>query len=301
MATYNGAAFLPAQLASFSDQSHRNWTLVASDDHSVDATPELLADFAKQMDPRENPVHCLIGPGQGAAQNFLSLLRAEAAREAAWIAFADQDDVWFPDRLTRGLAALEDISGPALYCSRTHILDGVSQQGRLSAPRPRPPSFRNALVQNIASGNTILLNPAAAALVKAAAHEAKDVVVHDWWTYQLVAGAGGQIIHDDEPTLYYRQHQGNHIGANDTTLARLRRIRQLLRGDLKLWNAVNIEALSRSSHRLTPENQAILRAFADMRGKTFFARLAALRNLHLYRQHLPSTAALWVAAAIGRI
>lgn len=301
MAVYNGARTLPAQLESLAAQDHANWSVLASDDGSADDSRAVLADFAAR-DARVRPLR---GPGQGACANFMSLLRqADAAWPAgSWLAFCDQDDVWLPDRLSRGIAALTRDPGdrPALYCSRTWITDDALQTRRLSAPRPRPPSFANALVQNIASGNTILLNAAAARLAAEAAQEVDRPVVHDWWLYQLITGAGGLVVHDDTPTLLYRQHGVNQIGANDTARARLKRLRQLLRGDFRAWNTVNIAALRASAHRLTPENRALLERFAALRQAPLPMRLLRMSRLGLYRQSRPAQIALWLAAALGRL
>lgn len=301
MAVYNGARTLPAQLESLAAQDHANWSVLASDDGSADDSRAVLADFAAR-DARVRPLR---GPGQGACANFMSLLRqADTAWPAdSWLAFCDQDDVWLPDRLSRGMAALTALpeDRPALYCSRTWITNATLSERRLSAPRPRPPSFSNALVQNVAAGNTILLNAAAARLVKEAAGEVQNVVVHDWWVYQLISGAGGAVVHDDCPTVLYRQHTANEIGANDGTYARLKRIHQLLRGDFRDWNAINITALRRSSHRLTEENRALLEAFATARDAPLLQRLTSLARLHLYRQTRAATIALWIAAVLGRI
>ena len=109
------------------------------------------------------------------------------AREAgaccpdSWIAFADQDDQWLAGKLSRAIAALaaKDPEVPALYCSRTWITDENLRGRRLSPSRPKPPGFANALVQNIAGGNTIVLNGAASKLIAAAAgdpdHQHADV------------------------------------------------------------------------------------------------------------------------------
>lgn len=296
MAVYNGGAVLREQLDSFAAQDHARWRLLASDDGSSDNSRAVLAAFAAEG----HDVTVLDGPGQGGTANFLSLV-ARAEEDGGWLAFSDQDDVWMPDRLSRGIAALEGLDGPALYCSRTWITGPDLKGRRLSPARPRGASFRNALVQNVVAGNTILLNAQAARLARAAVHEARRVVVHDWWLYQLVTGAGGAVVHDDRPTLYYRQHVANQIGANDTWPARIRRIRQLLRGDFRAWNAVNIAALSASAHRLTPENRARLDAFADLHAAGPLRRLAALRRLRLYRQSWPAQAALWLAALLGRM
>lgn len=300
LAVYNGGDFLSDQLQSIAAQEHQSWQVLASDDGSKDKSRDILGEFAAA-----HPAICLSGPGAGAAGNFLSLIRRtpEIAPAGHWMAFCDQDDVWLPDKLSRGIATLGDSEDPrpALYCSRTWITDTALGQRRLSAARPRPPSFRNALVQNVASGNTILLNPAATRLVEEAAQKIERVVVHDWWVYQLITGAGGRVVHDDTPTLLYRQHDVNQIGSNDTRLARLRRIRQLLDGHFRDWNEVNIAALSRLEEYLTPENQEILAEFVAMRRGPMLARLARLWRLGLYRQSTISTFALWVALVLNRI
>jgi len=303
LAVYNGADGLPAQLDSIAAQDDPDWRLLVSDDGSHDDSDALIAAFAGRMQGRR--VVRLTGPGQGAARNFLFLIRQWRAHlpPGSLMAFCDQDDVWLTDKLGRGRAALAAVpeNVPALYCSRTWITDDRLIGRRLSAKRPHAPGFRNALVQNIASGNTILLNPAAAALVAAAADEVRDVVVHDWWVYLLVTGAGGRVLHDDTPTLLYRQHAGNQIGANDHFRARCKRIRQLLRGDFRDWNARNIAALTASAHRLTTENRRLLEQFAAMRRAPLPARLWQLSRLRLYRQSRPAQVALWLAAVLGRL
>ena len=104
MGTRNGARFLRAQLATIAAQSHRDWRLVASDDGSTDAT---------RGDPRGLPRRRRGGPGRrsgqgpcrGFAANFLALAGDPGIR-ADFYAFADQDDLWHPERLARGLARL---------------------------------------------------------------------------------------------------------------------------------------------------------------------------------------------------
>ncbi len=301
MAVWNGADNLPEQLESLSTQSHQNWQLLVSDDGSTDASCQKISEFAAQG----HRITCLTGPELGAGENFMSLIRAmpDHAAENSWLAFCDQDDVWHPDRLARGIAALEvrDKACPALYCSRSWITRADLSGRRISALRSRPPGFHNALVQNIVSGNTILLNPAATRLVQAAARESGPVVVHDWWVYLIITGAGGRVVHDDQPTLLYRQHTANQVGANDSGMAKMKRLVMLLRGDFRDWNTRNIAALRRSSARLTPENRALLEEFSQMRESHFHLRLWRLYRMGLYRQSYSSTLALWLAALLRRL
>ena len=300
MAARNGADHLPEQLRSIATQFHTNWSLRASDDGSTDGTFAMLKDFAAQG----HAASVVRGPCKGGTENFMSLLRAVPETEQeSYLAFCDQDDVWMPTRLSHGIAALEQLpeGQPALFCSGTLITDNDLRNPRPSPPRPKLPGFRNALVQNIASGNTTLLNPAATRLVCAAAHEAGEVVVHDWWVYQIVAGAGGTVIHDDTPLIYYRQHAENQIGANDTPRAQLRRIVMLLNGRFREWNEINIAALRASGHRLSAENLAVLEDFACLRKGGLFARFSRFLRLGLYRQSRPGTLALWLSVFLHRL
>lgn len=299
MAVRDGAAHLPEQLASIAAQSHRNWHIHASDDGSGDGSGMVLRGFAA----RGGALTLLEGPRQGAAANFLSLIRhlGQCGTAPGWTAFSDQDDVWHPDRLARGLAALSTVAAgtPALFCSRLTITDPGLRPLRLSPSRPRAPGFRNALVQNIAAGNTLLLNPAAARLICAAAREVAEIVVHDWWIYQVVTGAGGVVVHDDRALVLYRQHGANQIGANDTARARARRMMMILQGHFRSWNEINIRALRGSAHRLTAENRTVLEEFARMReSRNPLDRLRRFRRLGLYRQNVEGDCALWLSAML---
>ncbi len=305
LAVHNGARFLPEQLDSFAAQSHRAWDLIASDDGSEDESAAQLAAFADRMRDRGHCVDIVPGPAAGhASANFLTLLSRTDG--ADWVAFADQDDVWLPEKLSAATAMLAGCAPetPTLYCSRTWITGTDLQDPVPSRRFARAFGFRNALVQNIAAGNTIVLNRAAADTARKAAAAALEVArlpAHDWWLYQLITGAGGRILHDDTPRLYYRQHGGNQIGAHRGTRAALVRLRALLSGRFRAWNAENIAALEAAGDLLTEENRAVLRSFAALRGMRFRARLAAFGALGLYRQTRLAQAATWLAVALGRI
>lgn len=300
MTVCNAAANLDAQLRSIAAQDHENWTLIVSDDGSQDGSAGIAQRFAQKAGARRVIVRQ--GPQEGFAENFLTIVR-NGWQPGHCLAFSDHDDVWFPDRLSRGLRALAGMGDmAALYCSRTVITDAALRPLRLSPPRPRAPSFQNALAQNIAAGNTILANPAAARLLHEAACRKPRIVSHDWWAYQIVTGAGGTILHDDAPTVLYRQHAANQIGANDSARARLRRIGMILSGVYRRWNDLNLSALASAADLLTAENRDLVERFAAIRSRTRGLRsMIALRKLRLYRQTSASTAALYIAALFNRL
>ncbi|MEM6374609.1 MAG: glycosyltransferase [Pseudomonadota bacterium] len=304
LAVHDGEAYLRAQLDSLAAQTWPYWNLIAGDDQSRDTSRAILTAFAQQMQASNREIRILDGPGRGGALHFLTLL-SQVPAQSDRVAFCDQDDVWMADKLARAHAALETVSEsqPCLYCSRTWVTGPNLETPRLSPLWPRTFGFRNALVQNIASGNTIVLNRAAIGLAQRAAQgalEGSELPAHDWWLYQVITGAGGHIIHDARPTLYYRQHARNQIGANRGLLAGYARAKAIWRGGYQRWNSANIAALQRAG-TLTAENAAYLDAFARLRQQPMLSRMRALSTLGLYRQTPATQAALWIATALGRL
>jgi glycosyltransferase involved in cell wall biosynthesis len=298
MCTKDGAAFLAEQLKSIAGQSHTNWTLTVSDDGSIDETKEILVRFA-QNHGRKTIIRD--GPQKGVCANFLSLA-TDPVIDADYFAFSDQDDVWHQDKLLRALSWLQTVPPdvPALYCGRTVL---ISTDGRSYGFSPlfcRPPSFRNALIQSLGGGNTMVFNKATKKLLETVGP--LEVVLHDWWMYQLVAAVGGAIHYDPQPMLQYRQHSYNLIGSNLGQRARLIRIGMLLNGRFRDWNMTNIAALEQiPAHLIAPQNRAVLDLFCKARTGSLLQRLKYLKRSGVYRQTWLGNIALYAAAIIARI
>jgi len=299
LATYQGHHYLTEQLDSFAMQTHQNWTVWVSDDGSLDGTHAILEHYKKHW-----PVGRLFtfnGPAKGHTANFLSLT-CTATILADYYAYADQDDIWEADKLARAVAWLQSVPSdmPTLYCSRTRIVDTYNRAIGLSPLFTHPASFTNALVQNIAGGNTMVFNNATRELL-CEAGENIPVVAHDWWTYILVSGCGGQVFYDASPTLRYRQHENSLMGTNLTWFGRLNRIRMLWQGRFKQWNDNNIVALKSMQHRLTPDNLRRVEQFAAARHMRLPARLFHLKQSGIHRQTLLGNFALIVAAILKKL
>ncbi|WP_142663230.1 glycosyltransferase [Paracoccus laeviglucosivorans] len=295
MAVYQGQTYLPVQLRSLIEQHWQDWHLIVGDDGSTDRSRKILDDFAAELAPGR--VRTVPGPRAGAAANFRALLD-QVPPDATHIAFCDQDDAWDAEKLSRGIQALPE-HVPAIWCSRVVVCDMRMQPLSLS-PLPRhKPCFRHALMQNLVQGNTLLMNRAAYDIVRAANAEAGPVVMHDWWIYQLVTGAGGQVIYDPLPSVLYRQHGANVVGANNRLISRLGGLKRMFAGTYREWSRTNLQALVASKHRLTPENRALLEQFAALHG-SFPQRVGALRRGGFRRQGRVSQAALWLAVLLRR-
>ena len=104
MALYNGAAYLEEQLQSILSQTVRPDEVILSDDGSSDGTVELARDFIGR--------HGLSGRWKlfentknlGYAENFH---RAAGFASGGLLFFADQDDLWLPDKIEKMLVVME--------------------------------------------------------------------------------------------------------------------------------------------------------------------------------------------------
>jgi glycosyltransferase involved in cell wall biosynthesis len=299
MSTYNGEKFLAEQLQSIEDQTHKNWRLVISDDGSSDNTLAIAKQYQQKWG--SDRLEIRQGPQQGFCQNFLSMA-CDSDIRADLYAFSDQDDVWLTDKLARAVAyfkASNESQLPRAYGSRTQIVNEALKPLGFSPEFTLPRSFRNALVQSIAGGNTQVFNQATKAVLEQAG--CQKVVSHDWWLYQIVKGAGGIFYYDPKPTLLYRQHANALVGGNSSFKARIERIFYVLNGRFKNWNDINYTALCNIRHLLSKDSQDILDIFGIFRGAHFKDRIRLLEVCGLYRQTWQGTFSLWLATIINKI
>lgn len=297
LCTLDGARFLPAQLASIEQQSHKNWRLIVSDDGSTDATLTMLHHFAKRV---PQPVEIRAGPRRGPSANFLSLA-TDPNIVGDYFAFCDQDDRWHPDKLKHALGWLQsqpqDVS--SVYCGRTRLVRESGDPYGHSPLFSKPPSFSNALVQSIAGGNTMVFGRATKQLLEKTGPV--HIVSHDWWIYQLVSGSGGRVHYETNSHVDYRQHAANYMGSNKGFRAVWERVRMVLRGRFAAWNDLNLAALNQSSHLLTSDCQELLETYHKMRSGSLSVRLVALFRSGVRRQTLVGNVALLTAVVLKKI
>jgi glycosyltransferase involved in cell wall biosynthesis len=274
LSTYNGEKFLAAQLESFVAQDFEDWRLVWRDDGSSDSTVAMMRAFADTLAPGRCVESPSSGPHLGAAPSFLLLL--SEARDARLIAFADQDDVWLPGKLARATARVMATGNrPALYCAQQYMVDAALRGAKKSAAHTNPPGFPASLTQNIANGNTLVMNRAACDLITAI--PAPAGTVHDWWSYIVVSACGGEVIFDAEPQVLYRLHKNNLIAASPSTAARA--IAALNRGSAIFMTMMRRHAdmLSRHEALLTPAARGDLALIRAGLAGGWRQRLAALK------------------------
>ena len=223
LAAYKGNDYAGAMIDSILAQDCDNWELVLSDDGGF--TEDLLAGYAEKY-PDRITLH-RSGRRFGSAQkHFLYLMKL--CRNAEYLMFCDQDDVWHPDKVRKTLAAMQaaeqaareesrsENAPPVLVHTDLRVVDGdlrtidesFMHYSRLDATRLK---LNELLIQNVVTGCTLMINRPLTALALEGAEEEK-MLMHDWWI-ALCAAAFGRSVFLPEATIDYRQHGGNVVGA----------------------------------------------------------------------------------------
>lgn len=224
LATYNGEAYVDRQLESILVQSFGDLEVLVSDDGSQDETLQVVQRYAA-ADPRVSLTCDVAGHG-GARDNFLWLV---SQATAPYIAFSDQDDVWLTEKLALEMAEmrrLEDEYGtdtPLLVFSDLAVADEELEVVHPSFMHyagldPKRLSLANLLAQNVSPGCVMLADRALYAEALELPEDRRSVAMHDWW-FMLTAAALGHIGYVDQPTMLYRQHGDNEVGAESNTAA----------------------------------------------------------------------------------
>ena len=258
MPVLNGATFLPAQFESLAAQTACPGQIIVSDDGSDDGSMRSVQKFAQEA---PFGILCVDGPRRGYASNVMSLLSHAGS---GVVGFCDQDDVWSADRIEVGLKSLANLDGPALHVVAREGFGGGWAGSRLHRRHERSEdSFATALLRNRAPANATLLNAEAVTLVRrGAARLGAPPAFPDWWIYGLVTGAGGTVLQDPRPGVWYRSHRGNLLGDAGTPRGAVKRLRSLASGRYGGWLRENTRALEACADLLTPTSQARLRQFA---------------------------------------
>lgn len=229
MATFNGAAHLEDQVRTILDQRGVDVRLIVRDDGSIDATGALVAAIVAREPDRVVVMHDDAGPCGSAAANFCQMLRSVAVEPGAFVALADQDDVWFPDKLACAVERLraEEADGYSSNLLAFSDEEHAAWQVRKDAPQ-QPFDY---LFQGASAGCTYVLSARALAVVQAGVDRLGSTLPlhasHDWLVYALCRSAGLRWSMDDRARIAYRQHAANVYGTKSGLARIVERVRLL--------------------------------------------------------------------------
>lgn len=218
MSTYNGKDYLREQIDSILAQNCKeqmgvDLKLFIRDDGSKDGTQKILDEYAEKYPDK---ISWYQGENIGVIKSFFELIE-KSDEKAEYYAFSDQDDYWHKEKLSAGIEQIksmtnDDVKEPLLYCCSQLLVDeNLKEIDNTMTRKEKRASFENAVVENIVTGCTIVMNKTLRDMAKA--YPPKFTVMHDWWFY-LLASCYGKIYYDKNQYISYRQHGTNTVGYN---------------------------------------------------------------------------------------
>ena len=300
LSTYNGEHYLSDQVDSLLSQSFTDWRLLIRDDGSTDRTQAIIDAYITSHPDKiillKDEIGCV-----GTSQSYSQLLRQSTA---PYIALCDQDDSWISEKLAIQMSKMleeENKTGkdfPLLINTdlmvTTHTLDILSKSlwsYQYINPVKRC-SLRNLLVQNHITGCTCLMNRA---LVNNALPIAEGAVMHDWWI-ALIAAAKGKIISIKTPTVLYRQHKYNTVGAKKWCFLFI--VKQLYKGSASYQDSykqtrAQAEALINSG-LIDGDSMLITQKYVGMFEKSWLKRRKIMLSEGFYKYGLLRNLAMFL-------
>ncbi len=209
MSTYNGAEYLDTQIQSILAQTGVEVRLFVRDDGSTDGTVDILDRYMRQ-----GQLEYYVGDNVGYVRSFHDLVRM--APKAEFYAFSDQDDLWQPTKLSRGVEQIHAIQSPALYCSNSYRWHGDDP---LTAWHDATfyTNLESLLIWPIIQGCTYVFNRQLVEIVRS--HQVNYADPHDTWL-MLAAAIFGQVIYDPVPSMKYRIHDHQFSNIQSSPLRR---------------------------------------------------------------------------------
>lgn len=287
MATYNGVRFIGEQIESIQSQTYKNWRLLVSDDCSSDGTLDVVRRYAAR-DDRISIVSEGLRYG-GAMENFFALM---SKSDAPYCMFSDQDDVWLPRKIENeyhAAAARERLDGPdvpiavytdmAVVDARLHeISPSFLEQEK---KRDMRGDLRAFITISGAAGCTMLFNRALRNLV--AGSDCSLALMHDWWI-GIVAASCGALLYLDEPSMLYRQHSNNEVGA--VSYSFWRRAVNFSESREKYWLSCKQaeQILINYGQRMNPENRSLVKVYANQLHASSLHNLLSLQRHSLLKK-----------------
>ena len=222
-------AYIAEQIESILLQKNVDIRIFISVDQSTDGTEGCIEEWALS-----EPRLTLLPFGQrfgGAGPNFYRLLREVDLTRFDYLSFADQDDLWDPEKLWRA-HALMTAENAAGYSSNFTAF-WPSGQSRL-VNKAWPQRTWDFLFESAGPGCTYVLHSSLAIPLQQFVRDADmsllRVDYHDWLTYAFARSHNFPWVIDTWSSMQYRQHAHNQIGVNAGWRSFWLRVRKILTG-----------------------------------------------------------------------
>ncbi|MCR5376622.1 MAG: glycosyltransferase family 2 protein [Lachnospiraceae bacterium] len=265
MSTYNGEKYIRDQLDSIFSQENVSVKLIVRDDGSSDGTVGIVKEYVEKY-----PVELILdGENVRPGESFMRLVYQSAEMpDVDYYAFADQDDIWLPDKLRTAVDAIAEgeASIPTLYSSNQYIfVDGENRGLRHSEPQRT--DLISHMTKNTIAGCTFVFNKALVRLVTETNRPDPRVIksrLHDSWM-MLVAIACGRVIYDEQSRMLYRIHSENVVGIKKISfVSRLKKLKRFfVKSEEANIRLITAKELLRLFPQMGDDKKQILKLYAE--------------------------------------
>lgn len=292
MATYNGEKYLIEQIESILKQTYQEFVLFIRDDNSTDDTQNIINQYTKKY-PEKIVQVCDERIAKGACRNFMFLLEyVYNLNRYEIFMFADQDDFWLQNKVEDTINEYNKIDNkeqPILVHTDLNVVDAKlnlinDSFIKYSNLKGEYKEFNNYLIQNNVTGCTTLINKNLVEIVK---FDINSICMHDWY-FALIASAFGKVVFINKPTINYRQHGNNVLGAKK------------IKGIRGIWNKLiknntikkdlnkifeQAESFKQNYYEeLNAKNKEILDAFCKIKCTNKFNKIRLIIKNKFYKQ-----------------
>ena len=283
LSTYNGAQYLPEQLDSILEQDYKHWKLLIRDDGSNDDTVKMIEEYCQKYPEQIT----LLKDGEGnigISASFRKLLNQSAAN---YVMFADQDDYWYPDKISTLLSVMleKEVELPStahVVFSDLELADaGLNilsssflQKTGYSSSRGNQIFF----LKNYVPGCNMMFNRN---LIQQALKTENIIGLHDYWL-MLIACCVGCITFVPKSLAKYRLHNNNAIGFMKSNITTMQKLSLFVKDNLKyafsnssyriLLYSKNIEQVQNICSHLSPLVTKEALSFASIDRSNYFSR-----------------------------
>lgn len=290
LASYNGEKYIAEQIESIINQTYKDWFLYIKDDCSTDNTVHIILDYEKKY---KDKIKVILSaePSGSAKNNFFSMIKYV---KNEYVMTCDQDDIWLPDKIEityneMKKAEKKNKDVPILVHTDLKVVDenlkvianSLLKLLNLDGHRDK---LNYLLVQNIVTGCTVMVNRCLLSYIKKVPRYA---VMHDWWM-ALIAASLGKIIFVEIPTILYRQHENNEVGAKNVKSIKyvflmLKKI-NIIKKSLNDSYLQSEELLSSIDNKLDVENYDMMNQYSLLRKYSKLHRLKVMIKYKLWKK-----------------
>jgi glycosyltransferase involved in cell wall biosynthesis len=208
MATYNGAKFIRKQLNSILSQLGQEDELIISDDGSTDETLEIIQSLNDKRiillhhtrkdykDRKHSNGHYLV------TDNFENALQAS---RGDYIFLSDQDDIWYPQKVSKMLCALQNADYVISNRSYMDADDVVYEYSVYPNNYLSRGIYQNLFINGFPGCHAAFRRN----VLDACLPFPNGICVHDAWIARLAIVLKLRVVYLHEPLIKYRIHGNN--------------------------------------------------------------------------------------------